>query len=97
MKDCPLVLVEWEDSRQPTPSWNRLSEFQAEDVCKCISIGFLIHDKKDLKVLAPNMADIESETNLQASGMMHIPASAVTRIVCLEETTTFSSSGLALV
>ena len=96
MNDCPLVLIEWEDSRQPMSSWNRLSEFSPEEVCQCVSIGFLIHDTLKLKVLAPNMADIGSEENLQVSGMMHIPTSAITRMVCLEETTSFSS-GLAVV
>lgn len=60
-------------------------------------MGFLIRDDKDQKVLAPNMADIEDEQDIQASGVINVPTSAVTRIVCLEETTFFSSSGLAVV
>lgn len=96
MKGCDLVLVEWEDSRQPTSHWQRLCELELEGICKCVSVGFLVHDGEDKKVLAPNMADIEDEHNIQASGLINIPASAVTKMVCLEEATC-ASSGLAAV
>ena len=65
-----LVLIEWEDSRQPVASWQRLNEFIKLDVCKCVSVGFLISDDDEQKVLAPNMADIESKDNIQTSGVM---------------------------
>jgi len=90
MNGCALVLVEWEDSRQPSGQWERLSDFKPADVCKCVSVGFLIYDGPDKKVLAPNMADIEDEHNIQATGMINIPASCVTRMVQIEEITSLS-------
>lgn len=89
--DCPLVLIEWEDSRQPIAGWMRLSEFDKLEVCKCVSVGFLLHDGEDQKVLAPNMADIEDKHNIQSSGIIHIPAKCVLRITPLGETNAVSS------
>ncbi len=91
MKHCALVLVEWEDSRQPSGRWERLADFSPAGICKCVSVGFLVHDGADKKVLAPNMADVEDEQNIQATGMINIPTSCVTRIVQIEEITSSST------
>jgi hypothetical protein len=53
--------------------------------CRCVSVGFLLRNDKDVKVLAPNMADIDYPENLQASGIIVIPAKSVTAIKNLEE------------
>ena len=82
-----LVLIEWEDSRQPVASWQRLSEFSKSDICKCVSVGFLISDDDEQKVLAPNMADIESKDNIQTSGVIHIPSKCVLKITPIAEVT----------
>lgn len=83
--NCPLVLIEWDDSRQPEPGWERQQGFQPRPVCRCASVGWLIYDGLDKEMLAPNMADIESEQNIQASGIIQIPSSCVTRVVRVEE------------
>jgi hypothetical protein len=90
MDRCPLVLIEWLDSRQPSAGWNRLSSYEPAGACLCASVGWLIHDGKDMKALAPNMADIgDEEEDMQALGIIHIPAPAVKRIVALTEATSF--------
>ena len=81
-----LVLVEWVDSRSPKSNWQRLSEMEDSVSCRCVSVGFLLRNGKDTKVLAPNMADIDSPDNLQASGIIVIPTKSVTAIKNLEET-----------
>ena len=83
--NCPLVLIEWSDSRQPDPSWQRLSGFESIGICKCVSVGFLISDGAEEKILAPNIADIENEENIQGSGFINIPSSCTTKIIILEE------------
>lgn len=88
-----LVMIEWEDSRQPEPGWVRLTDFQPDKACLCVSVGFLVHDGDETKALAPNMADIEGD-NMQASGIIYIPTRCVKRIVPLEESTS-SPSGSA--
>ena len=77
---CPLVLVEWEDSAQPAPAWRHLDANEKHEIVRCVSVGWLIADGP-VKALAPNMGDIHSETNVQASGVIRIPARCVTRLV----------------
>lgn len=79
MKSPPLVLVEWEDSAQPTATWQYLAELDPPEVVRCQSVGFLIYDGDDVKALAPNVGDLGGE-HAQASGVMRIPARCVTRI-----------------
>ena len=84
-EDCQLVLVEWLDSRQPIASWMRLSEFETQGVCKCVSVGFVLKKERGEIVLSPNMADIEDEQNIQTCGVIHIPLACVTKITGLAE------------
>ena len=86
MSKCPLVMVEWVDSRQPEPGWRWLSSFKPSGgPCDCASVGWLIHDGDDAKALAPNMADLGDGDDMQASGVIQIPTPAIRRIVPLDE------------
>lgn len=53
--------------------------------CDCVSVGFLIQDDDEVKLLAPNVGDIAE--NMQATGAITIPAAAITAIKFLVETT----------
>ena len=94
MANCPLVLIEWEDSAQPIPNWLYLSNFEASSGVQCMSVGWLIHDSDIVKILAPNMGDLLSESSVQVSGVIRIPARCVVQIVQLDEPT-ISASCLA--
>ncbi|OOZ41651.1 hypothetical protein BOW53_02945 [Solemya pervernicosa gill symbiont] len=83
--DVRLVLVEWLDSRQPLGQWQYLSEFDEPEATPCVSVGFLIHEGASVVALAPNMADINDERSIQASGVIRIPTTCVTRICELSE------------
>ena len=85
MSKCPLVMIEWVDSRQPEPGWRWLSDFKPSGPCDCASVGWLIHDGDDVKALAPNMADLGDGDDMQASGVIQIPTPAIRRIVPLDE------------
>jgi hypothetical protein len=78
-------MVEWLDSRRPSGGWEWLSQYQSADACRCVSVGWLIHDGPDTKAVAPNIADFEDDENAQVSGVIHIPACAITRMVDLDE------------
>lgn len=77
-----LVLVEWEDSARPVPSWEWIDNYRVPDVISCLSVGYLIADEKTAIALAPNLGDVGSEP-LQASGILRVPRSAVRKIVDL--------------
>lgn len=80
-----LVLIEWKDSRQPTSAWQRIGEIGKLEYCDCVSVGWLIQDDADVKVLAANFADLNED--MQASGVITIPADAVHAIKPLAEST----------
>jgi hypothetical protein len=78
-----LVLIEWKDSRRVIDGWTGLTEIGKQISCDCVSVGFLIQDDNDVKVLVANVADIE--TDMQATAGIVIPTVAVTAIKPLVE------------
>lgn len=82
---CPLVLIEWEDSAQPIPSWSYLATFEAPGTIRCASVGWLIRDDKQMKALAPNMGAIDDENSMQVSGVIQIPTRCVISVSTLVE------------
>jgi hypothetical protein len=80
----PLVLVEWLDSGQPVPVWQWLEQIEPRRPHLCVSVGFLMQDDAEAKVLAPNLGASNGRSDWdQASGVITIPASAVQRVVRL--------------
>lgn len=77
-----IVIVKWDDSRQPQGHWRELSSFNDLDVAKCISVGFLIRKNKKVTVLAQNIADLNEE-DMQGAGIIQIPTAAITKITTL--------------
>lgn len=84
-KDCPLVLVEWEDSAQPIAHWVYLADFKSRTAVKCASVGWLVYDGDDVKALAPNMGDLGDHESAQASGIIRIPTRCIISVVRLSE------------
>lgn len=81
-----MVLIEWVDSRQPVPDWRYVSDYEnAMNIVPVLSLGFLIHDGKDVKALAPNLGQL-GQPDEQTSGVIRIPARAVLKIKRLQPT-----------
>jgi hypothetical protein len=81
----PLVLIEWLDSGQPVPTWQWLEHIEPRRPHLCVSVGFLMQDDADAKVLAPNLGASNGSSDWdQASGVITIPASAVQRMLRLD-------------
>lgn len=83
-KNVRLVMVEWIDSARPIPEWQYLSKYKRIRPVTCISVGFLIHDDDEVKAIAPNMGDTKT-SNIQASGIIHIPTRSILSITNLIE------------
>jgi hypothetical protein len=79
-------MIEWEDSTQPHGQWQWLGNARMPAVVKCVSVGFLIRDTDQAKTLAPNLGNIDSPDNMQATGLITIPTRAVTKISPVRET-----------
>lgn len=77
-----MVIVDWVDSTQPVSEWAWLDDASSwREVTRCQSVGWLISDGPDVKVLAPNMGTICGE--VQVSGVVRIPTRCITRMVRL--------------
>jgi hypothetical protein len=72
----PLIVIEWVDSCYE-PRWH-LDE-PTTTPTRCRSVGWLVHDGRDAKVVAPNIGD-EDHGELQRNGEMTIPACAIKRM-----------------
>lgn len=75
-----LVLIKWEDSSQPAPAWQFINDAPTLKIIKCLSVGWLIDSNKHVKMIAPNIGDIDNE-NAQASGFIQIPVRSIIKIV----------------
>jgi hypothetical protein len=81
-----VVRIEWVDSRQPTRSWQRVSDLGYLSECRCVSVGILLRQDKQATLLALSIADEGDE--MQATGVFVIPTAAITSL----QTLTASSS-----
>ena len=80
LTQSPIVQIRWEDSAQPVSSWVHLdaNALHASEVVQCMSVGWEIYRDKSVPVLAPNVGEIQSEDNEQASGLIRIPTRCIT-------------------
>ena len=90
--DCPLVIIRWQDSAQPLPSWQYLSALPRTRPIECATVGWLLKDDDDIKVVCQSVGDLDNPTNAQASGIMTIPARCVLSIEKLTEEEVLTSS-----
>lgn len=85
-----LMLVEWEDSAQPTSNWSYLSNPPELEIIQCVSVGWLVQENDRVLMLAPNIGDYESGNGAQGCGLIRIPKAAITRTARLSEATSSS-------
>ncbi len=86
MKRDRLVLIDWVDSHRNPNSWTPLDEFPEPAPLQCRSVGWLVHDGEDCKVVVPHLISGSGHATApdQGCGDMTIPACAVIRMVDLE-------------
>lgn len=84
MKVSPqLVFIVWEDSVRPNPSWGWVSEFKPQPVVRIRSVGWLVHDGDDMKVIAPNLSKADEDGDRQLCGSISIPTRAIVKMETL--------------
>jgi len=95
--DCPLVIIRWQDSAQPISGWKHLSDLPRTRPIECASVGWLLKDDDDIKVICQSVGDLHNLKNAQASGIMTIPARCVISIERLsEEKNSIAAAGIDL-
>lgn len=82
---CPLVIIRWQDSAQPISAWKYLSDLPRTWPIECATVGWLLKDDDDVKVICQSVGDLHNPNNAQASGIMTIPARCVISIERLSE------------
>jgi hypothetical protein len=75
--EYPLVLIEWLDASRLSHSWIDMIEIPDAYPHKCVSVGFIVSENKNGKILVPTIADIEHPDNRHTYGGMLIPRSAI--------------------
>ena len=80
-----LVLVHWVDLYGCSSEWQQL-EGSSHDLMRCQSVGWLLHDAEDCKVIVPHLSD-PSLPNIpqQVCGDMTIPTKAILNITELQK------------
>jgi len=81
----PLVLIEWVDSMQPSPSWAYLNDLPSVEIVHCKSVGWLVAETDEVKMLAPNLGNLQDEDGKQGSGFIRIPTACVVKETTLVE------------
>jgi hypothetical protein len=77
LNEYPLLLIEWKDASRLSDSWINLTDIPDAYPHKCISVGFLISENENGKILVPTIGDIEHPENRHTYGGMLIPKSAI--------------------
>ena len=77
-----LVLIEWLDSYGCSSKWQDLDGCYARPLI-CRSVGWLVQDRDDCKVIVPHITDSSTDTPQQGCGDMTIPTKAILQIIDL--------------
>lgn len=80
-----LVYVEWLDSYGCSASWQHLSAAKDSAPMLCRSVGWLLHDTKECKIVVPHVSDVGHPTiTPQGCGDMTIPTKAIVHLLDLQ-------------
>lgn len=84
---APLVCIHWRDARHATNQWQYLGDYRPQECIEVMSVGWMIQDDDEAKVLSQSLAGVDDEaTELQVAGLKVIPTSAVISIDVIAET-----------
>jgi hypothetical protein len=95
MGDCPLVIIRWQDSRQPCGHWRFLSALPETSAVEVATAGWLLKNTADVMVVCQNVGDLAHPEKAQASGIMTIPTRCVLSVERLTEADGTISSEIA--
>ena len=74
-----LVMIEWLDALGCSSSWQDMDDDRQLEPMLCRSVGWLLRDGPDCKVIVPHVADVPGGPQ-QGCGDMTIPTACVRSI-----------------
>ncbi len=80
-----LVMVEWVDSFGCSSDWQELTDECDPEPLLCRSVGWLLRDGPNCKVVVPHIAEVHDPKSKQGCGDMTIPTTCIRRIYDLAE------------
>lgn len=84
MEKQRLVYIKWVDSFGCSSTWEEIQEEYDPKPLICRSVGWLIHDGDDCKIIVPHLTSKEHDHAIQQGcGDMTIPTRAILKIVSL--------------
>jgi hypothetical protein len=72
-------LVEWIDASRLNDGWMDLAAIPDPYPHRCVSVGFLVAENRQAKILVPTIGDVEHTDNSHTYRGMMIPRSAITK------------------
>lgn len=82
-----LVMIEWVDScsHAGQERWKKMEEIAADEgVVRCRSVGWLVGDHEDNKVIVPHISGMDgNDLPPYGRGDLSIPTKAITKITVL--------------
>jgi len=72
-----LTMIEWVDASRLSDGWMDLSAIPDAYMHRCVTVGFIVSENDDGKILVPTIGDIEHPNNSHTYGGMLIPAGAI--------------------
>ena len=77
-----LVLVEWLDSYGCSTRWAEIDEDAKPKALTCSSVGWLLYDGDDCKVIVPHLScpEPDQDVSRQGCGDMTIPTAAIVKM-----------------
>ena len=72
-----VVIIEWLDSCGAGSRWQFLEDYEDPKPLKCRSIGWLVQDREDCKVIVPHLSMDAKDSQRQGCGEMTIPTRSI--------------------
>ena len=79
-----LVLIEWQDSLGCSANWQKLDGVEPPKPLLCQSVGWLLYDGDDCKVVVPHVTRDHASAPRQGCGDMTIPTKCITKLKTLK-------------
>lgn len=79
-----LVLIEWVDSSGHGEGWQDIATDQDDTALVCQSVGWLVKDGENIKVIAPHYHKSDTGGGMRGWGVMTIPTRSVIRMTTLK-------------
>jgi hypothetical protein len=73
----PLCVIEWVDASRLSDGWLDLSAIPDPYLHRCVTVGFVVSENANGKILVPTVGDVGHLDNSHTYGGMMIPASAI--------------------